>query len=71
MTMPDLQQYPWNHNLIKEDTVFYPTRTMCIFLWFLNSFLIGPKQEMRKSLSQKDRKWKYENSKKQKYLYLT
>ena len=46
MAMPDLQWYHENLNLIKEvyDTVRFS--------------IVSLKQEMRKSLSQKNRKWK-------------
>ncbi len=59
MAMSGLQRYPWNLNLIKnvEDTVVFLTRKEFISVRMTFSLLFH-KQGMRKSLKQRNHKWK-------------
>ena len=57
MAMYHLQGYPWNLNLIQnvEDTVFFLYWKVFISLYFA---IVSFKHEMRKSLLQRNHKWK-------------
>ena len=57
MVMSDLQQYPWNINLVNNvaDIVVFLTRIVFISVIFS---IASYEQEMRKSLLQRNRKCK-------------
>ena len=71
MTMSVLQEYPWNLNLIEnvKDTVVFLTRKLFFFLR-VSSLLRSYKQEMHKSLSQRNRKWSINRLKEQKHWFI-
>ena len=68
MTMPDFQWYPWNLNLIKnleDNIVFFTQKVFNSENFSISSY----KQEMRKSVLQRNRKTKINCLKKLKHAY--